>query len=131
MKISKYTIICFVLLSFVVLFTFGCSAKDTIDNDPTFEGYILDVDSGTVLVAYDITEEKYIQIKDQPLEEISDNEEYIPLIYLSYNDTNNLKVGHKVNVWINGGINDSYPQQAGAKRIEIINWYFFFNKRRR
>lgn len=121
MRISKYAINIFVLLSFVVLFTIGCTAKDTIDNDPTFEGYILDVERGTVLVAYDITEEKYNQIKDQSLGEIGDNDEYISLIYLNYDNTNNLEEGHKVNVWIDGGIDDSYPQQAGAKKIEVIN----------
>jgi ribosomal protein S1 len=117
MKISKYFRTSLVLVSFIVLFTSGCTEKDTTSTDDgsSFEGYILDVEEGRVLVAYDITAEKFNQISDKTIEDLSKSAEYIPLIYLSYDDTSSLNKGSKVKVWIEGGIDDSYPQQAGAK----------------
>lgn len=121
MGISKSVINFIVLLSFINLFLFGCTGKGAINNDPPYEGYILSIENGIVLVAYDITEEKYKQIKNQSLREIDENKEYIPLIYLRYEDTNNLKEDDKVKVWIDDGVDDSYPSQATAKKIEVIN----------
>ena len=99
----------------MVIFT-GCSEKEA-----STEGYILKVETGRVLVAKDITAEKYNEIKDKSITEWSENGEYIPLIYLSYDDTSKLKEGNKVEVWIEGGVEDSYPQQARASKIETKN----------
>ncbi|WLD92846.1 DUF3221 domain-containing protein [Alkalihalobacillus sp. AL-G] len=97
--------------------------KDTMptDDGSSLEGYILDIKEGRVLVAYDITKEKFNQNNDKTIEDLSRSEEYIPLIYLSYDDTSSLNKGNKVVIWIEGGIEDSYPQQAEAKKIQVEN----------
>ncbi|MDF2066771.1 DUF3221 domain-containing protein [Bacillus sp. Cr_A10] len=83
---------------------------------------MLEVEEGRILVAKEITSEKYEEIKDKTIGEIQElDNERISLIFLSYKDTSSLKIGHKVDVWVDGGFNESYPSQAGAKKIEIKN----------
>ncbi|MFB5089702.1 YobA family protein [Psychrobacillus sp. PGGUH221] len=123
MKFLRYFCTIFISLSFILLIT-GCTENITTpkDEDLKIEGYILEVEEGRILVAEDITSEKYEEIKDKTIDEIQEvDNERISLIFLSYEDTSSLKVGHKVDIWIDGGINESYPSQAGAKKIEIKN----------
>ncbi|MEK5209797.1 YobA family protein [Psychrobacillus sp. FSL H8-0510] len=120
MKLLRSFCTTLILLSFILLIT-GCTENRTIPKEDGFkiEGYILEVSEGEILVAEGITSEQYETLKDKTIQEL-DNER-ISLIFLSYEDTGNLKIGHKVDVWIDGGINESYPSQAGAKKIEIKN----------
>lgn len=39
--------------------------------------------------------------------------------YISYNNTENLKVGNKVEVWIDGVVNTLNPGQAEPKKVEV------------
>lgn len=123
MKFLRYFCTILILLSFILLIT-GCTENRTspTEEDLKIEGYILEVEEGRILVAEDITLEKYKQIKDKTIQEIQglDNER-ISLIFLSYEDTSSLKIGYKVDAWIDGGIMESDPSQAGAKKIEIKN----------
>ncbi|WP_084543300.1 DUF3221 domain-containing protein [Gracilibacillus kekensis] len=48
------------------------------------------------------------------------DEERIELIYLSGVNGNKFNKGNRVQVWIEGGINTSYPGQAKAKEVEEI-----------
>ncbi|HWO78140.1 MAG TPA: YobA family protein [Bacillus sp. (in: firmicutes)] len=90
----------------------GCS-------DPSIEGYIVRVEDDRVLVAKNLnSNEDYLKIKDIPADEMKMNG--LSLIYLGYRDTSRFKEGQKVEVWVDGGINDSSPQQAAAKKIEVI-----------
>jgi hypothetical protein len=82
------------------------------------EGYILKVEEGNILVAENITLEKYEEIKDKTDTEL--HEEGLSLIYVSYDDTSSLQVGNKVEIWIEGGIRESYPAQADASEIKVI-----------
>ena len=41
-------------------------------------------------------------------------------IWLTFHN-NDLKKGQKVAYWIDGGIDDSYPAQAKAKKVEVLN----------
>ncbi|WP_407268285.1 DUF3221 domain-containing protein [Radiobacillus sp. PE A8.2] len=119
MKNSTNIRISTVLLILLVLFTSGCVEKDAISTDPSIEGYVFDIKEDRVLVAYDITTEKYNQIRDKKLEDLSVSDAYVPLISLSYEKTSRLNKGDQVDVWIDGGVEDSYPQQASAKKIEV------------
>lgn len=65
MKTLKCIRISLVLLSFIVLFTTGCTEEDS-----SFEGYILDVEEGKALVIYDTSAEKYDEISDKTIEDI-------------------------------------------------------------
>jgi hypothetical protein len=113
---------CVIVLVSILAFT-GCMDKESqsAGGEPTLEGYILDIQNGKVLVAYNISNEKFHEIKDKSIKELSNNAEHVPLIYLSYDDTDTLNKGNKVKVWMEGGIDDSYPQQAGAKVIKVEN----------
>lgn len=89
----------------------------TSENDLKTEGFILEVEKGRLLVAENITEVKYQEIKNKTIQEL--DEARISLIYLSYNHENNVKAGNKVTVWIDGGVEHSYPAQAGVKKIAV------------
>ncbi|MFD1039419.1 YobA family protein [Virgibacillus byunsanensis] len=109
----KYKHIKTVLLMFVLIFTVACS-------EPDIEGYIIEIDEQRLLVAEDISIEKYEEIKDKTVNEIDRLSGHISLINLSYDDSSTFEKGDNVRVWIDGGIDESYPAQAGAKKIEVI-----------
>ncbi|RSL33861.1 hypothetical protein D7Z54_09245 [Salibacterium salarium] len=44
----------------------------------------------------------------------------VSLIYLSYDNTRRLNTGNKVEVQINGGIDQTHPAQAEARRLYFI-----------
>ncbi len=92
---------------------------EKIENVTRKEGYILKVEEGNVLVAEHITSEKYEEIKNKTTTEL--HEEGLALISVSYDDTSSLKTGNKVEIWLEGGIKESYPEQAEASKIEIID----------
>ncbi|WP_110067942.1 YobA family protein [Cytobacillus oceanisediminis] len=111
------------LLSFIGFIT-GCIDKGTptvtgtsTSTDSKTEGYILKVEENRILVAEDITSEEYKVIKEKSISDL--NREGISLIYLSSDEINSLNIGNKVEVLIDGGINESYPAQAKAKKIEV------------
>ena len=118
MKLLRFCTI-LILLSFILLIT-GCTENRSTPKEEglKLEGYILEVDEGRILVAESITSEQFVTLKDKTLQEL--DSEGISLYYFSYEDTSSLRIGHKVNVWIEGGINLSYPAQASAKKIEVI-----------
>ncbi|MFF2753045.1 DUF3221 domain-containing protein [Psychrobacillus sp. NPDC058041] len=118
MNFFRYFCTILISLSFILLIT-GCTENRITlkDEDLKIEGYILDVGEGIILVAEGITSEQYEALKNKTLLEL-DNER-ISLFYLSYKDTSSLKLGYNVDVWIDGGIDESRPAQARAKKIEV------------
>jgi hypothetical protein len=102
-----------ILLSMVfVIVMSGCS---TVDNqNPDGEGYVFEISKGRVLILNNVDPED-IGKKWNELFESYQGE----AIWLSTKKSN-LKVGHYVRYWIDGGVDDSFPQQASAKKIEII-----------
>lgn len=105
-----------IFLSLILIIT-GCTQPPPTEEGLAIEGFIIEKEE-RILVAEGITSEKFIEIKDRTLQEL--DKERISLIYLSYEDNNqDLKVGDKVKVWIDGGIDDSYPAQAKAKKFEV------------
>ncbi|MDQ0247409.1 hypothetical protein J2S09_005058 [Bacillus fengqiuensis] len=112
----------FTVVAFVLMIA-GCSEKDESVEDTTdlrMEGYVLNVGETRVLLAKGITFNKFQEIKDKSILEISKDE--VGLIYLSYNGTNKLNKGDKVEAWISGGnIEESLPARATASKIDVIN----------
>uniref|UniRef100_UPI001CCEAA74 DUF3221 domain-containing protein n=1 Tax=Escherichia coli TaxID=562 RepID=UPI001CCEAA74 len=82
------------------------------------EGYIIKVEENGILVADDITSDKYEAIKDKSISELT--EEGISLVYFSNDDISNIRVGNKLEIWFVGNIAASYPGQARAIKIEVI-----------
>ncbi|WP_082460893.1 DUF3221 domain-containing protein [Psychrobacillus sp. FJAT-21963] len=81
----------------------GCTENEATSTEEylKIEGYILEVEEGRILVAKEIPSEKYEEIKDKTIGEIQElDNERISLIFLSYKDTSSLKIGHKVDVWV-------------------------------
>lgn len=117
MKFLRYICTSLILLSFIALIT-GCTEDEgtLTDTGLKTEGYILEVEENRILVAENITSEEYEVIKDKSISDL--NGEGISLIYLS-NEVSSLKEGNKVEVWIDGGIDESYPAQAEAEKIEV------------
>lgn len=100
----------------------GCSggSDGKVDTNTALrtEGYILKVEQKSVLVAENISVDRYERIKDKTLQELQEHS--VPLIRLRYSDTNNLSKGNRIEIWISGGIEESYPMQATAEKIELI-----------
>ncbi|WP_228552273.1 DUF3221 domain-containing protein [Gracilibacillus salitolerans] len=112
MKSNKDVKKVFILLAIVILMA-GCSEL----SDPDIEGYILEVNEQRLLVMEDVSLEEYEEMKDKTVSEIDKESEYINLIYLSYDDVSDFEKGDHVNVWLDGGVDHSYPSQAAAKNI--------------
>ena len=101
------------LVVILLLLLTGCSDEKT-------EGYILEATDGRILLAENIASEEYEEIKGKTIEEL--DREGISLIYLAVDDNKNLQQGDHVEAWIrNGNVDESFPAQATATRIEIIN----------
>ena len=101
------------LLIFSVLLLCGCNQGKV----ETVEGYIVKIESNKILVAEDITLDKFEAIKDKPIGDYNDD---ISLIYFFYDDLSNFQVGNKVRVLYDGGMDESNPAQASALEIEVI-----------
>lgn len=104
-------------LFFSVLILCGCS-EEIVETLVTVEGYILKIERDKILVADDITLDKFEEIKDKTMGDLGN--ENISLIYFSFDDLSNLQVGNKVMILFNGDIEQSYPAQARAREIEVI-----------
>lgn len=106
------------LLSSTLLLT-GCKEEPTVSkvDDFKIEGYILEVEDGRILVAEGITAEQYEKVKDKTVDQLSN--ERLSLYYFNYENTSKLRKGFQVTVWIDGGIDQSSPAKATAKKVEI------------
>lgn len=91
-----------------VLLMTGCTGAAPPDG----EGYIIQVTERSVLVIDE-------QILDATWNEIF--EEYTGNAIMLSTRKKNLKPGQRIRYWVKGGVNTSYPAQAEAKRIEVID----------
>ncbi|MFD2042737.1 DUF3221 domain-containing protein [Ornithinibacillus salinisoli] len=104
------------LLIFIIPIS-GCSAVSE-QFEPSLKGFILEVEGREVLVAENISTNEYDEIKDIPIDDL-DNEK-LSLIYITYEDVKGFDKGNEIKVWLDGDIATSYPAQAKAKKIELI-----------
>ncbi|GAA0339074.1 hypothetical protein GCM10008967_31690 [Bacillus carboniphilus] len=108
-------------LVFLMIILVGCNIENNAEPNLILKGYILEVNQGRLLIAEDITKEEFDKIRDMTIKEIQDIEEkMIMLTYVSFTNVETFNVGDFVKVTVDGGINHSYPGQAGAKKIEIV-----------
>lgn len=78
------------------------------------EGYILEINGQRVLILDKLEEEDIGKKWNDIMDEYRGN-----AIVLSTDQTD-LEVGHYVEYWIDGEIATSYPEQAKAKKIKVI-----------
>lgn len=94
----------------------GCSIN------PDMEGIILEVKEDQLLLAREITLSEYEQIKDKSALQIQNEDvlgdAYFGLIELTYKNAKEFNKGDQVEVWIDGEVMESYPEQAKAKKIK-------------
>lgn len=104
------------ILLLVLLLTIfsGCKISDQTINQAEYkgEGYILEVAEDRIL----IVEQKYL---NKTWEEIM--HDYVGEAIWLRTKTKDLKPGQRIHYRIKGGIDDSYPSQADAKEIKVIN----------
>lgn len=86
---------------------------------PHLVGIILEVNDDEVVVSENLSFEKYNEISNKSISEIQKAEKGIPLIVLSYKNTEKFARGDKVNVWIKGEIRLTYPSKAKASKITL------------
>lgn len=100
-------LICFALICL------GCNAQNA--TTPTGEGYIFALTDGGVLVLDNVDSNDM----GKEWNDIFDTYQG-DAIWLSTKKAN-LKVGQYVEYWVDGGINESFPRQATARKIEIVD----------
>lgn len=95
-------------LGILLMLLTACSLGDAAAG----EGYILEIDGGRVLVL------------DQPYVGKTWNElfeQYQGSAIWLTTAKKDLEPGQKIQYWVKGGINDSYPGQAQAEKIKVIS----------
>jgi hypothetical protein len=103
----------FFLFSIVLLVNLvGCAkAQDSR------EGFILEVNDQSILVVQNVSQEKYNELKDVSSGALID-QGGLELIWLTFEKADKFQKGDHVVFWIDGGVRESYPEQADAKKIE-------------
>ncbi|GAA0441842.1 hypothetical protein GCM10008983_18660 [Lentibacillus halophilus] len=107
---------------------FGCGTD--MDSNPDVEGYVLKTDKDRVLVAEDISSEKFEEIKDKTVSEFREHtsqQDKLELMFIDYDDAGKFEKGNKIKAWLDGGVNDSYPAQAKGEKISDCNGTFSNN----
>lgn len=104
--------------SLVVLVT-GCTQieEKASDSSLIIDALIIEVKDGRMLVAEDVTKSEFDEISNKTIQEL--DEERISLTYLSYDKLADLKAGDEVKIWIDGGLDHSYPAKGHAKKVEV------------
>lgn len=85
------------------------------------EGIVLDVNEDNIMLATELSQEAYEEIKNIPASDIQNGDvngdTYLGLITLTYHHTDGINKGDRVAVWIDGDIMESYPMKAKASKI--------------
>lgn len=90
---------------------------------PEMEGIILEVgDNGSIMLAENLSPQAYEEIKEEAPTTLHDEtvrgERDLQLIYITYEDADELQPGDKVEVWLDGDVMNSFPSQAKAKKVK-------------
>ena len=87
------------------------------------EGIVIRTEEKYVQIATELSLDEYEEIKHKSAEQIQDEDvlgdTYRGLINLTYDNPEKFNKGDEVKVWIDGGIRESYPAGADAKKIEV------------
>ncbi|WP_226682923.1 DUF3221 domain-containing protein [Sutcliffiella horikoshii] len=97
----------------------GCAniEEKALESSLLIDAVILEIKDGRMLVAEDVTSSEYAEISTKTIQEL--DEEGISLIYLNYEKLADVKAGDEVRIWIDGGLDHSYPAQGHAKKVEV------------
>jgi hypothetical protein len=98
------------IIIFCFLFVIGC---ESTTSRPSGQGYIFEICEGRVLILDNVNESDFGKGWKDIFEDYTGN-----AIWL--NTTSKYKVGQEVRYWVGGDVNNSFPAEAGAKKIEII-----------
>ncbi|MGD6873676.1 DUF3221 domain-containing protein [Sutcliffiella horikoshii] len=112
----KLTNVLFIIFFILMV---GCAQTEekSWESSLIIDAVILEVKDGRMLVAENVTSSEYAEISDKTIQEL--DEERISLIYLSYDKLADVKAGDEVKIWIDGGLDHSYPAQGHAKKVEL------------
>lgn len=106
-----------IILSIFLLILSSCQS----DADVT--AYVIEASDGRMLVAQNMSENEYEEIKDLPASEINNmdvqGEENFDLLVLLFADAEQFSKGDYIEAWIDDAMMDSYPPQVNADRVEI------------
>lgn len=94
----------------------GCGKADMV-------GIILEVTENEVLLSRNLTSDEYKKIENESAiklqnEDVRGERASLDLIELTYDNTDELRKGDEVEVWIDGDILESYPSQAKTKKLQ-------------
>lgn len=84
---------------------------------PNFQAFTHEITEDYVLVVYNIKKEEFDEVKDKSRDELMDLGHSI--IELSYSGEKDFVEGDQISVWIDGEIEDSYPQRGKASKLEL------------
>lgn len=113
-------------LCFINVMILMVSGILTACNNPHMEGMILEVSEGTILLSQNLTTDEYAEIKDTSVktlqkEDVFGERDSLNLIELTYDGASSFNPGDEVEIWIKGDILDSYPGQATAKKVSLLD----------
>lgn len=107
---SRLAIVIVLLMSLVI----GCSSNKASNSDISGEGYVFEINDDRILVLNNADAEDFGRSWNDIFETYEGE-----AIWLMTN-TSKVDVGQKVKYWVDGAVDDSFPQQASAKQIEIV-----------
>ncbi|WP_197431734.1 DUF3221 domain-containing protein [Lentibacillus sp. JNUCC-1] len=97
--------------------------------EPHTEGIVIEADQNSVLVAGNLSTDRYKELKRESAsdgdifeavkQEVRDTGGAIDLVDFTYEDANQFAAGDEVIVWIKGGIAESFPGQGDARKISL------------
>lgn len=114
-----------VILSLIIITLFsvllvGCG-------EPYTEGIVIEANDNTVLVAGNLSLDRYKELRDKSSsnvdmfeavkQEVSDTAGDIDFVNFTYKDADEFEAGDKVSVWIKGNIAESFPGKGDARKI--------------
>ena len=100
-----------------LLFALAVSIIGCANEQVSGEGFILETREDSILVVQNITAERFNEIKDISSDALID-QGGLDLIWLEYEEANEFDKGDHVTFSTDGGVRESYPAQADAKKIE-------------
>lgn len=110
--IGKYLIVFVIVLA---------NLSFTACNQPDYEGIVLKATENQILLATELSQDEYEEIKKFPVSQIQNadvlGDAYYGLINLTYQDAESFTPGDQVKVWIDGEVLESYPLMAQVKKI--------------
>lgn len=88
-------------------------------------GLVIDKSDYDLLVAENLSESDYEEIKDIPPMELQNNDiqdgsHTLGLRQIEYDHTDEIEIGQMIEAWIDEGELELYPPQSKAKKIKVI-----------